>query len=145
MFVELFQNCLLRYEFGASIYIEEYALEALFCVQLISWPFSATILLRNAIDSLLILRQEELREPSNLFVIFLAQGMLDNCIEVQKYFAKYIMPDLRRDDIGHLILILVQLDAHEIIELNLTVNAEQYFMLTLMISSLQRELFSIIK
>ena len=71
MLVELFQDCLLSNEFSAGIYIEEYALEALFGVQLESWPFPALVSFRNAIDPLLVSSQEKLRKPAHLFIIFL--------------------------------------------------------------------------
>jgi len=136
MLVELFQDCLLSNEFSAGIHIEEYALEALFRVQLVSWPFPALISFRNAIDPLLIFSQEKLGKPAHLLVIFLPQGMFDHDVEVQEHFSKNVVSDLWRDHVGHLVLILVKLDVTEIIELDIAMDVELNLMLPSVISTL---------
>jgi hypothetical protein len=96
-------------------------------------------LVGNAVNPLLILCQEKFGKPAHLLVILLPQGMLNHNIEVEEHLPEDVVSHLRRQFIGHLVLVLVQLDATEIIELNLTVNAELDFMLTSVVCSLQRE------
>lgn len=65
--------------------------------------------------------------------------MFDHDVEVQEHFAKNVVSDLWRDYIRHLILILVKLDATEIVELDLAMDVELNLMRPIAISTLQGE------
>ena len=65
--------------------------------------------------------------------------MFDHGIEVQEYFDKNVVSDRWRDHVGHLVLILVQLDVGEIVELDLALDVKLNLMLPSVVSSLQRE------
>lgn len=140
MLVKLFKHCLLGDEFGTRVDVEEDAECTLLRVQFVTWPLSAAVLVRNAFDFLLIVRQEELRKPTNLLVVFLAERVLDDDVEVQEHSSEDIVARLRRHLVCHLVLDLMESDATEVIKLDLAIDAKFDFVLPSMISTMNDEL-----
>lgn len=104
----MFEDCFLGNKLRTSIDIHVNTLEALLGVDFETWPLAASVLVRDAVDLLLIPGQEKLWEPADLLIIFLSKSVLHNDIKIQEYFSQDVVPGGGRHLIGHLVLKLVQ-------------------------------------